>query len=69
MLTRTDIRIELSEVERCVLEHRARAHCVAHRDVVRATVILLLAEGLTVSAVGREVRMQRRIVRKWAERF
>ena len=51
------------------LEHRARAHCAPHREGIQATAILLLAEGRTVSAVGLEVGMERRIVRKWAERF
>jgi hypothetical protein len=69
MRSETPIRIELSDAERCELEHRSRAHCAAHRGVVRAAVILLLAKGLSVSAVGREAGMQRRIVRKWAERF
>jgi hypothetical protein len=69
MPPRTPIQIVLSDVERCELEHRARSHCAPHREVVRATVILLLAEGRTVSAVGREVGMERRIVRKWADRF
>jgi hypothetical protein len=69
MLPQTPIRIELSDAERCELEHVSRAHCAPHRDVVRATVILLLAAGRTVSAVGREVGMERRIVRKWADRF
>jgi transposase len=31
--------------------------------------ILLLASGATVSAVSKEVRLARRIVMKWAERF
>lgn len=69
MPPRTPIRIELSDAERCELEHTARAHCAPHREVIRAKVILRLAEGHTVSAIGREVGLERRIVRKWAERF
>src|SRR5580693_7018845 len=69
MPPRTPIRIELSDAERCALEHKARAHCAPHRDVVRARIILLLAEGRTVSSVAGEVGCERRIVRKWAERF
>ena len=36
MPPRTPIRIELSDAERCELEHRSRAHCAPHREVVRA---------------------------------
>ena len=69
MRCKTPIRIELSDAERCELERTARAHCAAHREVVRAQVILRLAEGHTVSSIGREVGLERRIVRKWGERF
>jgi hypothetical protein len=69
MRCKTPIRIELSDAERCELERTARAHCAAHREVVRAQVILRLAEGHTVSLIGREVGLERRIVRKWGERF
>lgn len=69
MPRRTPIRIELTDAERCELEHMSRAHCSPHRDVIRAKVILGLAEGHTVTAVGLAVGMERRIVRKWAERF
>lgn len=69
MRPQTPIRIELSDAERCALERMARAQCAPHREVVRAKVILRLAEGHTVSAIGREVGLERRIVRKWAERF
>jgi hypothetical protein len=69
MPPRTPIRIELSDAERCELERAARSQCDPHREVVRAKVILRLAEGHTVSAIGREVGLERRIVRKWAERF
>jgi len=69
MPPRTPIRIELSDAERCELERTARAQCAPHREVVRAKVILRLAEGHTVSAIGREAGLERRIIRKWAERF
>jgi transposase-like protein len=69
MPPRTPIWIELSDAERRELEHVARAHCAAHREVVRASIILLLADGRSVSSVARKVGRERRIVRKWAERF
>jgi hypothetical protein len=66
---KTPIKIELASDERAMLEQVARSLAVAHRDVVRAQTILLLAEGLSVSAVGRQVGRARRIVCKWADRF
>jgi transposase len=59
----------LSNDERVELERTSRSQVVAHRSVVRAKLILLLASGRSVSAVSREVGRERRIVLKWAERF
>lgn len=66
---KTPIRIDLASDERAILEEVARSLTMAHRDVVRAQTILLLADGLSVSAVGRRVGRARRIVCKWADRF
>jgi hypothetical protein len=63
------IRIDLTEAEQKELEARTRSQTRAHRDVVRARIILLLAEGHSVSSVARQVGKQRMVVRKWAERF
>ena len=66
---KTPIKIELTTDERDVLERMARGQALAHRSVVRAKVILGFAQGQTVSAVARLVGRQRRIVRRWADRF
>jgi hypothetical protein len=66
---KTPIKVELTSDERQVLEQVARSLAMPHRDVVRAQTILLLAEGRSVSAVGRQVGRARRIVCKWAGRF
>ena len=66
---RTPITIELTTEERTTLARMARSTAAAHGEVVRAQTILGLAEGRTVSAVGREVGLARRIVCKWADRF
>ena len=65
--TRIDVR--LSEAEREELGRRARGQLVPHRDVIRAKMILRLAEGAPIGRVALETGKQRRIVRKWAERF
>ena len=66
---KTDLRIELDEQERHELERLARSLLAPHRAVVRARTILLLATGMPLSAVAREVGRGRRIVRKWGVRF
>src|SRR5260370_37273766 len=66
---KTPIKIELASDEREILEQIARSLALPHRDVVRAQAILLLAKGMSVSAVGRRVGLARRIVCKWANRF
>jgi transposase len=65
----TPIHIELTDEERSELERMARAQALPHRTVVRAQVVLAFADGKTVSAVARQAGRQRRIVRKWADRF
>jgi hypothetical protein len=66
---RTAIHIELTAEERAELERRARAQSLAHRCVVRAQLILALADGSSLSQVARQVGRARRIVRRWARAF
>lgn len=65
----TPIRIELTPAERTELSARTRGQRMAHRDVVRARMVLLLADGDSVSSVARQVGKTRKVVRKWGERF
>jgi hypothetical protein len=65
----TPIRIELEASERTELEVMARSHAIPHGLVVRARIILGVAAGRSLTAVGKEVGRGRRIVRKWAQRF
>lgn len=66
---KTPIRIELEASERAELEVMARSHAIPHGPVVRAKIILGVAAGLSLTAVGEQVGRGRRIVRKWAQRF
>ena len=68
-MNKTPICIKLTEDEMPILERVDRSLTAPHRDVIRARTILLLAQGWTISAVARKVGRERRIVRKWAERF
>jgi len=61
--------ISLSKDERAELQRRARAQTLSHRAVVRANIILMLAEGVANSSVARALNQRRRIVMKWGKRF
>ena len=63
------IRVELTDSERSELQRIARAQTMAHCSVVRAKMILRLADGASLSQTARELNQERRIVRKWAKRF
>jgi hypothetical protein len=68
-LVKTPIRIELDDVTRTLLEEIANAPTLPYRDVVRAKMILLVADGVPLTEVGRRFGTTRVIVRKWAQRF
>lgn len=61
--------ITLSEEERTALEETARKYTLAYRDVVRAKIILLSAEGLPVEEIARRTDTRREVVWKWRKRF
>lgn len=60
-----------------LLEHEERKHLQAitrkytsqYRDVMRAKVILLAAEGLSNKEIGERLDLPRQIVSKWRKRF
>jgi hypothetical protein len=63
------VEIVLEPSERIVLDEIAGALVMPYRDVVRARVILMVADGVSLSEISRKVGLARRIVRKWAARF
>ena len=63
------IHIELTDSEREELERRARSLIAPHRDVVRAKVVLGLADGKPLLRLEAELGITRKIVRKWGTRF
>jgi len=69
MANKTPIHIELSTEEREELERRTRSLTAPYREVNRAKIVLLLAEGLSVSSVARKVGRERNVVRDWGWRF
>jgi predicted ArsR family transcriptional regulator len=66
---KSPLEIEVSAEERVELERRAHGFAIPHRTVMRARVVLKRADGRTLSEIAKTIGMQRRIVRKWLERF
>jgi hypothetical protein len=61
--------IRLARQERQVLEARSRQYTLPYRDVVRAKIVLLAAEGLENTVIGERLDLPRRVVSKWRKRF
>ncbi|HLI16335.1 MAG TPA: IS630 family transposase [Acidimicrobiales bacterium] len=61
--------MRLSDADRAVLEQRASSRTVAHRDVVRARIVLLAANDVTNVAIARRVGVCVDAVSKWRKRF
>lgn len=61
--------IVLSAKERTRLEALSRRYTAPYRDVVRAKIVLLAAEGWENKAIAERLDTPRRIVRKWRQRY
>ena len=61
--------VRLKPKVRKVLEARCRAPTTAQRDVKRARIVLLAAEGRSTRSIAAEVVVQPRIVSNWRRRF
>jgi len=61
--------IELTGEERLALEARARKYTLPYRDVVRARIVLLAAQGLRNDEIARRLDTRREVVSLWRKRF
>ena len=61
--------IELTDDEHDRLEVTARRYSSPHRDVARAKIVLLAAEGLPNDEIAARLDTPRQIVSKWRKRF
>lgn len=61
--------IELDEETRAVLASRVRAKTTPQRDVTRARIILLAADGVSSRRISKEVGMHESHVAMWRQRF
>lgn len=55
--------------EKQFLEAISRKYTSPYRDVMRAKVILLAAQGLSNKEIGKRLDLPRQIVSKWRKRF
>ena len=69
MPRRSPYTIELSEEERQILEARARKYTLPYRDVVRAQMVLLAAQGLRNDEIAARLNTRREVVSMWRKRF
>jgi DNA-binding NarL/FixJ family response regulator len=61
--------IDLSDAERAELKHLAACYTRPHREVQRAKLVLLAAEGKTNTEIGERLEMSRKAVGRWRKRF
>ena len=61
--------IELTQQERDELAALARRYTSPYRDVIRAKIVLLAAQGLSNDVIGARLDTPRQIVSKWRRRF
>src|SRR5215213_5058146 len=61
--------VVISDSDRRVLTRRARAERTAHRDVLRARIVLAAADGQANAAIARRLGLCADTVRKWRARF
>jgi len=69
MPRRSPYRIELTDQERRILEERARRYTLPYRDVVRAQMMLLAAQGLANDEIAARLNTRREVVSMWRKRF
>ena len=61
--------LQLTPAQRRELEARARRYTSPYRDVVRAKIVLMAAEGLDNDEIASRLDTHRAIVSKWRKRF
>jgi len=61
--------LHLSVGQRSELEARARRYTLPYRDVVRAKIVLMAADGYDNDEIASRLDTRREIVSKWRKRF
>ena len=61
--------LRLTAEQRRELESRARRYTLPYRDVIRAKIVLLAAQGYDNDEIAARLDTRREIVSKWRKRF
>lgn len=69
MPRRSPYTLSLSAEQRHELEARARKYTLPYREVVRAKIVILAAEGLANDEIASRLDTRREVVSKWRKRF
>ena len=69
MPRKSPYRVILTTDEKRRLQTIARRYTSQYRDVMRAKIVLLAAEGLSNKEIGQRLDLPRQIVSKWRKRF
>ena len=69
MPRKSPYRVVLTVDEKRKLQSIARKYTSQYRDVMRAKIVLLAAEGLSNKDIGQRLDLPRQIVSKWRKRF
>ena len=68
-MSRRAVPMVLTEEERSVLEHRLKARTATQREVLRARIVLLAAQGKESQTIAQEVGLSPHSVALWRKRF
>jgi len=69
MPRRSPFGINLDAETREILERRSRRYTLPYREVVRAQLVLLAAEGVDNDEIAARLNTRREVVSKWRKRF
>jgi len=69
MPRKSPFEIILTNEEREHLISLARKYTAPYRDIIRAQVILMAAEGMENKEIGEKLNLPRKTVSKWRKRF
>lgn len=69
MPRKSPFKIILTNEEREHLISLARKYTAPYKDVIRAKVILMAAEGMENKEIGKRLNLPRKTVSKWRKRF
>ncbi|MBW1614784.1 MAG: helix-turn-helix domain-containing protein, partial [Deltaproteobacteria bacterium] len=69
MPRKSPYKVLLSTDEKVRLQAIARKYTSQYRDVIRAKIVLLAAEGISNKEIGQRLDLPRQIVSKWRKRF